>query len=53
MRCVAAFRVEGDGPERRYEWRVKHFIDEFKTDPDLQIFDLPFAAGLTLVRKCR
>ena len=34
-----------------YEHRVKCFIDKLKGDPTLQIFDLPFAAGVTLVRK--
>jgi len=40
------------GPERAYEMRVKYFIDTLKSDPGLQIFDLPFGvSGLTLLRK--
>jgi predicted O-methyltransferase YrrM len=39
------------GTERSYEIRVKHFVDDLKADPDLQLFDLPFGTGLTLLRK--
>jgi predicted O-methyltransferase YrrM len=39
------------GPGRAYEHRVKCFIDTLKKDPRLQVFDLPFAAGVTLVRQ--
>jgi predicted O-methyltransferase YrrM len=39
------------GPGREYQTDVKMFIDELKTDPNLQIFDLPFAEGLTLARR--
>jgi predicted O-methyltransferase YrrM len=39
------------GPERAYEHRVKDFIDGLKQDAGLQVFDLPFAAGVTLVRR--
>jgi predicted O-methyltransferase YrrM len=39
------------GRERTYECRVKCFIDELREDSRLQILDLPFASGLTLVRK--
>lgn len=39
------------GPGREYERRVKDFIDELKRDPALQVLDLPFAHGLTLVRR--
>ena len=45
----AISRVYGDG--RRYERRVKAFVDELKQDPRLQVFDLPFDQGVTLVRK--
>jgi len=38
-------------PEQRYERRVGSFIDELKTRVPLQVMDLPFAKGLTLVRK--
>ena len=39
------------GIEGRYDIRVKDFVDELKCDPGLQVFDLPFGTGLTLVRK--
>jgi hypothetical protein len=39
------------GAERAYERRVKVFVDELKRDPRLQVFDLPFDQGVTLVRK--
>ena len=39
------------GPERSYQCRVKFYIDKLKLDPCLQIFDLPFGDGVTLVRK--
>jgi predicted O-methyltransferase YrrM len=39
------------GPERAYERRVKCFADELKGNPRLQVFDLPFGEGVTLVRK--
>jgi predicted O-methyltransferase YrrM len=39
------------GPERTYQRSVKSFVDQLKTRRQLQVFDLPFAGGLTLVRK--
>jgi predicted O-methyltransferase YrrM len=39
------------GRDRVYEHRVKCLIDELKDDPNLQVFDLPFDGGVTLVRK--
>jgi predicted O-methyltransferase YrrM len=39
------------GPDRIYEIRVKEFIDELKQDRGLQVLDLPFAQGVTLVRR--
>jgi len=39
------------GPDRIYEHHVKDFIDALKQDPALQIFDLPFFDGVTMVRK--
>ena len=39
------------GPERVYRTTVKTYIDELKRDPGLQLFDLPFGAGLTVLRK--
>jgi predicted O-methyltransferase YrrM len=48
LRC----RISGIyGAERAYECRVKCFVDELKNDKRLQIFDLPFGQGVTLVRK--
>lgn len=41
------------GPDRLYEHRVKYFVDSLKTDSSLQVFDLPFGDGITLVRKER
>jgi predicted O-methyltransferase YrrM len=38
------------GPERLYEHRVKCFIDTLKNDSGLQVLDLPFGDGVTLVR---
>ena len=39
------------GAERAYKYGVKDFIDVLKKDPQLQVFDLPFAQGVTLVRR--
>jgi predicted O-methyltransferase YrrM len=39
------------GAERAYQRRVKCFVDELKQEPRLQVFDLPFGQGVTLVRK--
>ena len=39
------------GPERAYEHRVVDYIGELKLDPAYQVFDLPHAAGVTLVRR--
>lgn len=38
------------GQDRAYEHRVKCFVDVLRRDPKLQVFDLPVAAGVTLVR---
>ena len=43
-------RSEIYGAGRGYDVTVKYFIDELKKDPQLQVFDLPFGATLTLVR---
>jgi hypothetical protein len=40
------------GPDRAYQRTVKYFVDQLKADSALQVIDLPFAKGLTLVRKC-
>jgi predicted O-methyltransferase YrrM len=39
------------GPDRLYIRTVRNFIDKLKQDPALQVFDLPFGDGLTLVRR--
>ena len=39
------------GPERRYEVDVRHYMDELRRDPGLQLLDLPFGTGLTVLRK--
>jgi predicted O-methyltransferase YrrM len=39
------------GDEARYDVSVSEFIDELKRDPSLQVFDIPFGTGVTLVRK--
>jgi len=39
------------GPGREYEYHVKDFIDTLKKDSRLQVFDLPFGDGVTLVRQ--
>lgn len=41
------------GPEHAYERQVKCFTDQLKENPGLQVFDLPFGEGITLVRKVR
>jgi predicted O-methyltransferase YrrM len=39
------------GPDRLYEHRVKCFVDTLKSSSSLQVFDLPFGDGVTLVRR--
>jgi predicted O-methyltransferase YrrM len=39
------------GAERSYQRRVKCFVAKLKADTRLQVFDLPFDQGVTLVRK--
>jgi predicted O-methyltransferase YrrM len=39
------------GPDRVYTRTVRYFIDELKQDPALQVLDMPFGDGLTLVRR--
>jgi predicted O-methyltransferase YrrM len=48
---VRMSRIYGEG--RAYEHRVRDFIDELKAQPRLQVMDLPFGDGLTLVRTAR
>jgi predicted O-methyltransferase YrrM len=45
---VRTSRIYGD--DQAYEHRVRDFIDELKARPHLQVMDLPFGDGLTLVR---
>jgi hypothetical protein len=39
------------GADRAYQRSVKYFVDQLKADSRLQILDLPFAGGLTMVHK--
>jgi len=39
------------GPDRRYDVDVKHYMDELRRDPGLQLLDLPFGTGLTVLRR--
>jgi predicted O-methyltransferase YrrM len=39
------------GAERAYRYTVTTFIDQLRQDRRLQVFDLPFGQGVTLVRK--
>jgi hypothetical protein len=44
-------RSEIYGADKAYDMQVKYFLDELKQDPALQLLDLPFGTGLTLLRK--
>jgi predicted O-methyltransferase YrrM len=39
------------GKDRAYEHGVTFFLDTLKKDARLQVFDIPFAQGITLVRR--
>ncbi|MBL8202348.1 MAG: class I SAM-dependent methyltransferase [Chromatiales bacterium] len=39
------------GRDRLYDVDVKHYMDELRQDPGLQLLDLPFGTGLTVLRK--
>lgn len=39
------------GPENAYRYTVRDYLAELKRDPQFQVLDLPFAEGVTLVRK--
>jgi predicted O-methyltransferase YrrM len=39
------------GSDQSYECRVKLFMETLKREPHLQVFDLPFFEGITLVRR--
>lgn len=38
------------GEDRIYTHTVRHYVDDLKRDASLQVFDLPFGDGVTLVR---
>ena len=48
---VRTSRMYGD--DRPYEHRVKDLMDALKRDAGLQVLDLPYGDGLTLVRRLR
>jgi predicted O-methyltransferase YrrM len=39
------------GPDRTYQHTVKDYVDSLKSDPGLQVFDIPFGDGVSVVRK--
>jgi predicted O-methyltransferase YrrM len=39
------------GADRPYEVSVRDYMDELRRDPSLQLLDLPFGEGLTVLRK--
>lgn len=39
------------GPDKPYRQEVVRYIDELKRDPQFQVFDIPIADGVTLVRQ--
>jgi predicted O-methyltransferase YrrM len=39
------------GRDRLYDVDVKNYLDELRQDPGLQLLDLPFGTGLTVLRK--
>jgi hypothetical protein len=39
------------GPEGSYTCTVRRFMERLKQRPELQVLDLPFGPGLTLVRR--
>jgi predicted O-methyltransferase YrrM len=48
---TASYRVSRMHGDRTYQHRVKDYVDELKQNPMLQVLDLPYADGVTLVRK--
>jgi predicted O-methyltransferase YrrM len=49
---TAGYRISRmHGPERTYQHRVKDYVEGLKEDPQLQVFDVPFGDGITIVRK--
>ncbi len=41
------------GPDKRYTHSVHRYMDELRSDAGFQVFDLPQARGVTLVREVR
>ncbi len=39
------------GKDRQYHVDVKHLMAELARDPSLQLLDLPFGTGLTVLRR--
>jgi predicted O-methyltransferase YrrM len=39
------------GPGRAYETRVKPFLDGLRRDPSVELLDVPFGSGLTILRR--
>lgn len=48
---VREFVTRVYGPEKSYVHDVYKFIDSLRADPQLQVLDLPFSSGITLVRQ--
>lgn len=40
------------GPDKSYRITVRDYISELRRDPQLQLLDLPFGTGLTVLRRC-
>ena len=47
---VREFVTEIYGPEKAYTHDVYAYMDALRADPSLQVLDLPFACGISLVR---
>jgi hypothetical protein len=39
------------GVDKGYSVTVRQLMEEYRSDPALQVFDLPFGTGLTLLRR--
>jgi predicted O-methyltransferase YrrM len=48
---TARYRVSKMHGRRTYTHRVKDYVDELKLDPKFQVLDLPYADGVSIVRK--
>jgi predicted O-methyltransferase YrrM len=42
--------IYGEG--KHYTMTVRHYMDELKRDPGLQLLDFPWGTGLTVLRRC-